>query len=607
MADAGPKKSDKILTDVDLKIVRDGEVPKAVGGVTRRNFLLYTIGAVAGGMFLGTVNTGCSGGSGRYTDPPVTYPIASDIFTTRRRVIVVDSVPGANPVFPWEISKFVQNGYGTWHYESGVDYGKQTNIMPAGYSGAGVTNTAQLLNFFTITDIHITDKESPAQLIYLAVKDYSVAPDPSLYSPVMLYTTHVLDAAIQTVNALHRQNAFDCGISLGDAANDSQYNELRWYIDVMDGKVITPSSGGNAGADTIDYQKPYKAAGLDESIPWYQTIGNHDHLWLYEPGNSYLQQAYTGANMLQLGDLFLDPNAINERTYYMGTLDGSTPYGNIIGTGPVSSTSPITIAADPNRRSVWGTRNRWMSEFLTTSSNPAGHGFTQTNVDNDFACYSFEPKSNMPLKIIMLDNTQNDKDHVSGNAHGSLDQPRYEWLVSELDQGQTAGQLMIIAAHIPIGVAAPGSFCSWSPDAYVTEAQLIAKLQTYSNLILWISGHRHYSQITPFNSPDPSQPERGFWEVETASLRDFPQQFRTFQIVRNSDNTVSIIITCVDPAVADGSPASISRSYGVAAQQIYNTTLLPSNPSHVYNAELIKQLSPAMQMKIQSYGTPIPR
>lgn len=572
--------------------------------LTRREFVKYSAGTAAC-ISMGTFGYGCSGNGGG--SQILQYPIASDVFTTRQRVIVADTIPGANTVYPWEIPKFKDNGYGAWHYERGIDSGKQTDIMPAGYSATAVTNTAKLLNFFTITDIHITDKESPAQLIYLAVKDFNVAPNPSIYSPVMLYTTHVLDAAIQTVNALHKQDAFDCGISLGDAANDGQYNEMRWYIDVIDGKVITPSSGGHAGAETIDYQRPYKAAGLDKSIPWYETIGNHDHLWLYVPGDNYIQQAYTSANILQLGDVQLDPNAINERTYYMGVLDGNTPYGNIIGAGPVSTTNPITIVADPNRRSFWGTRSGSMSEFLTTSSNPVGHGYTQTNVDNDFACYSFEPKQNMPLKIIMLDDTQNQKDiHVTGNAHGSLDQPRYEWLVRELDQGQAEGKLMIIAAHIPIGVAAPGAFDSWSPDAYVTEPQLIAKLQTYPNLILWISGHRHYNQVTPFKSPDPSHPELGFWQVETASLRDFPQQFRTFRIVRNSDNTISIIITCVDPAVREGSPASISRSYSVAAQQIYKITLLPSsNLAHVYNAELIKQLSPEMQTKIQNFGTPI--
>ena len=62
--------------------------------------------------------------------------------------------------------------------------------------------------------------------------------------------------------------------------------------------------------------------------------------------------------------------------------------------------------ADPNRHSL--NMKDWMSEFFNTSSNPVGHGFTQTNIDNDFASYSFDPKSNIPIKIIMLDDTQSE-------------------------------------------------------------------------------------------------------------------------------------------------------------------------------------------------------
>jgi metallophosphoesterase (TIGR03768 family) len=439
-------------------------------------------------------------------------------------------------------------------------------------------------------------------MIYLAMLHCNESPV-ALYSPIMLYTTHVLDAAIQTVNSLHKQKSFDCGISLGDACNSTQYNELRWYIDVIDGKVITPSSGNHAGADTIDYQKPYKAAGLDKTIPWYQTIGNHDHIWITMNPSNYILQTYTGEDILQMGDYLVDPNALNERTYYMGTLDGNTPYGNIIGAGPVSTTSAIKVAADEKRRSLKNSGREWMSEFFNTSSNPMGHGLSQTNIDNALACYSFEPKSNMPIKVIVLDDTQGENDiDDQGNAHGSLDKRRYEWLVSELDKGQAEGKLMIVAAHVPIGVEPPGSEMGWSPAAYVSETDLIAKLHTYPNLAMWISGHRHESIVTPFKSPDPNHPELGFWEVETPSLRDFPQQFRTFEIMRNSDNNISIIVTDVDPAVKDGSPAATSRSYGVAAQQIYKN---PKSNTGVYNAELIKQLSPEMQVKIQNYGTPI--
>ena len=186
--------------------------------------------------------------------------------------------------------------------------------MPATYSGASATKTAKLLNFFTITDIHITDKESPDQLIYLGLKD-GIS---SAYSAVMLYTTHVLDAAVQTINALHKQHPIDFGISLGDTCNNTQYNELRWYVDVLDGKVITPSSGAHAGAGAIDYQKPYKAAGLDKTIPWYQALGNHDHFWMGTfPVNDYLRQTYIGEDILKLGDIFTVPDGMNGG-FYMG-------------------------------------------------------------------------------------------------------------------------------------------------------------------------------------------------------------------------------------------------------------------------------------------------
>jgi hypothetical protein len=229
-----------------------------------------------------------------------------------------------------------------------------------------------------------------------------------------------------------------------------------------------------------------------------------------------------------------------------------------------------------------------------------------------FACYSFEPEADIPVRIIVLDDTQKDENIPGGssNGHGSLDQERYTWLVNELDKGQAEGKLMIIAAHIPIGVrleeSGLGSLMAWDTYAAVSDTELIARLHTYPNLLLWVSGHRHQNTITALKSPDPGHPELGFWEVETASLRDFPQQFRTFEIVRNSDNTVSIFTTDVDPSVRKGSPAVISRSYAVAANQIFNLTAEPF-PDGAYNAELVKQLTPEMQVKIQNLGTPVGR
>jgi len=553
---------------------------------------------------------------------PKGYEIASDVQTTLQRTVA----PGATPstaIALDEVSKYNQCGYGNWNYGSGLPYDRRLDLMPATYGGSAVTKKTKLLNFFTISDIHITDKESPNQLIYLQRLHPTLPVGASLHSGIMPYTTHVLDAAVQTVNALHKQNPIDFGLSMGDACNSTQYNELRWFIDVMDGKVITPSSGAHLGADTIDYQKPYTAAGLDETIPWYQTLGNHDHFWIGSIPVDYslrkdLRQSYITDEVFAAGDVLSDRRKINSRDCYMGVLDGSTPYGDLIKAGPVGNfSSAPKVVADPDRRSLL--RTEWMNEFFNTSSSPVGHGFNVSEANNGFACYSFVPKPTVPIKVIVLDDTQKeDDDSIDIHGHGFLDEARWTWLKKELADGDAAGQLMIIAAHVPINVevTAPNSQMGWwpNPQNAVTLPNLIAELQSHPNLIMWVSGHRHLNTVKAFISPDPvNAPEKGFWQVETPSLRDFPQQFRTFEIYLNSDNTISIVTTDVDPAVKEGTPAATSRKYAIAATQIvgtwdFTTKLNPTNdptikpmPTGSYNAELVKQLSPEMRAKMQNY------
>ena len=263
-----------------------------------------------------------------------------------------------------------------------------------------------------------------------------------------------------------------------------------------------------------------------------------------------------------------------------------------------------------------------MREFFTTTSIPVGHGFTRSNIDNDFACYTFEPKSDMPIKVIVLDDTDKKNEALTGPMYvgsGGLDQARLDWLKTELRKGQDEGKLMVIAANIPIKPQRSLTDNTPSNGFYDTtngplgEDTLLATLHSYPNLILWIAGHRHLNVVTaqPYDPSISSQgPQNSFWEVETASLRDFPQQFRTFDIRRNTDNTdntISILVTSVDPAVAAGSPAAKSRGYAIGAARIFGATpaILADTTSHAYNAEFVKQLSPEMQAIIPNYGSPI--
>lgn len=615
----------KTKANLNEEIPTSGDTTFA-SNISRRDFMKYSVGTVTG-IYMGTAIYGC--GSSTTTSSPAPWPTAKDVYTTVQQQVLPVPVSSSEPqINPRDLKLYGEFGYSAWQVGPGLPCTKWKSIAP---DYADAPNAALLLSFFAMTDIHIADKESPAQPLYIGwMQSYGPASYglSSAFSPVLLASTHVLDAAIQTINALHKKTPFDFGISLGDATNNTQYNELRWYIDVIDGKAITPSSGAHLGADTIDYQKPFQAAGLDKSIPWYQVIGNHDQFWM---GSSCEDEktlaAHVSSQVLNM-DNSPDPSAgaVDRTGYYMGVIDGADPLGAVILAGPQENfATPPTVVADPNRRSLatpTSSTLNWMKEFFSTSSKPVGHGFSQTNLDNDFACYSFLPKSAIPIKIIVLDDTCKGPGQPN-YAAGSIDQTRLDWLKNELQAGQDNNQLMIIAAHIPFRPyrnlvtdpaqveSSPPFMSLFIPKPYpgatsvVSDTSLLAILQNYPNLIMWMSGHRHMNTITP--QIHPTDPTRSFWEVETSSLRDFPQQFRTFRICRNSDNTISIIVTNIDPAVAAKSPATTSRGSAIATARIFGATpaIIADATSHAVNAELVVQLSPEMQAVIAGAGTPV--
>lgn len=592
------------------------------GGLSRRSFLQSSTALVS------AASLGALLGAPAWGRDVRRYPIERPALTTRERMLAFPAslTPGLSKTELHHVPRYKDFGYGEWSFGSGLPVAQRLELMPAGYAKPASGAVARFIKFFSFSDIHITDKEAPNQLIHFQQNEPQAVNNTSIYSPVMLYSTQVLDAAVQTVNDLHRRDPFDFGISLGDACNSASFNELRWYIDVLDGKVITPSSGAHRGADSVDFQMPFQAAGLDKSLPWYQTLGNHDHFMIgsfpfdADPALGF-RQSYTDDKVWAIGNalrlnlatfpaLFDYRNLRSAPAYFAGVIDGASPYGAIIHAGraddPAFKGRAPQIAPDPDRRPL--VRADWFAEFFNTTTQPVGHGFhlvDRSGADGaEFACYSFLPKSDVPLKIIVLDATRSDHDGSKDiHGHGYLDARRWAWLKAELARGQAENQLMIIAAHIPIGVSPIGSEMEWwlgdrtaKPgfDNAVDLAGLVSTLQQTPNLLMWIAGHRHMNTVKAFPSADPGKPEQGFWQVETCSLRDFPQQFRTFEVSLNSDYTVSIEALNVDIAVADGTPAAQSRKYAIAAQQIVQNDITANFPNFATAGGGGKMAIPAM-------------
>ena len=67
-------------------------------------------------------------------------------------------------------------------------------------------------------------------------------------------------------------------------------------------------------------------------------------------------------------------------------------------------------------------------------------------------------------------------------------------------------------------------------------ADLVALLHRFPNVVLWLNGHTHTNTIRP--RPDPADPKRGFWEVTTCAVVDWPCQTRVVELLDHGEYPV---------------------------------------------------------------------
>jgi metallophosphoesterase (TIGR03767 family) len=472
-----------------------------------------------------------------------------------------------------------------------------------------------LMAFSQFSDIHMLDAESPARVEFL--DRYADPGSPgaaelaflaTTYRPQEILTVQVADAMVRAVNRISRGPATGAPLAFtictGDNVDNTQYNETRWAIDVLDGRqTVTPGSGDPAlyqgVMDWVDYdinywhpggtppgsaddlprsvygfpvvpgllaaaKVPFAAAGLD--MPWLTAFGNHDGLVQGSlPDNPGFAQIATGSDKIT----GLAPGTNVELLFEDLAANSPAVLGLLTG-GPSRQ-----VRADQNRRLM--SRAEIVQEHFVTTGRPSGHGYTSQNVADGTAYYTFDLG---PIRFIVLDTV-----NQGGGADGSLDKAQFGWLGQQLIAGSSSyldasGQvvrqrvrdrLFILFSHHTIATMDNPSLAPEEAGPRVLGPQVQALLLQFPNVIAWVNGHTHINQVTGFARPSGSPFDGGFWEVNTASHIDWPQQSRLVEVADNRDGTLSVIATITDAAAPPSyggrldpaGLASLSRELGI--------------------------------------------
>ena len=410
-----------------------------------------------------------------------------------------------------------------------------------------------------LSDLHVCDAESPARAEYLDRYSDPDSPyreelgDIGTYRPQEAFTVQVATTMVGTVNAWRHGPvtgaSIDSVLLTGDLTDNAQRNELAWYQGIVEGGVISPRSGDDArsswvGATNADYwderywhpdgapegvdpDRPTRLYGYPTipglveaarrdvvspglSLPWISVHGNHDGLLqgTVAPDDD-LRALATGTERI------------------IGLPEGLDPMVTALtidGTGPVNyihdATSPRTVIAPDEGRDFVDP-----DEFTGTTRPADGAGAAKYFVTDVGR-----------LRIVALDTV-----NPHGGWQGSLGQEQFDWLVRTLDE--SADRYVVIASHHPSPTLTNG-YAPEGAERRVLGDRVVELLLARANVIAWIAGHVHFHAAGRHGDD-----ERGFWEITTSSLIDWPQQARILEFARVSDAgrpEIAIISTVVD-------------------------------------------------------------
>jgi hypothetical protein len=133
-----------------------------------------------------------------------------------------------------------------------------------------LNNTASIINFLQLSDFQLADEESPArvELLDSSQRAPGLNPFSAAYRPQEAMGAQIVEAMVRQARNTTSPvtgEPLDLTVVTGDNADSQQYNETRWFIDVLDGTVgprrhgrhRQPRPGDGPGRD-----RPQDRAGL---------------------------------------------------------------------------------------------------------------------------------------------------------------------------------------------------------------------------------------------------------------------------------------------------------------------------------------------------------
>ena len=283
---------------------------------------------------------------------------------------------------------------------------------------------------------------------------------------------------------------------------------LRAVVKTLNASKVQPDLVINTG-DAIDIgTRPELIGFLSEmnqlQIPWFETIGNHDCLGLGNIPPRFLEA-------------FTDLDFLNKREFIQMHFpqEGQTTRGR--GFGSRAKGFDFSPGFMENRENF--------QAFYAFTAVPPIEGKMNELIQPG-------------VRFYVLDTVG-----AEGSAAGTIEKDQIRWLSSELDRYRS--HLAIVVSHHPIGAINQGS------------DELLDLLLDHPQVICLVTGHEHMNRIKAFTLP--GDPGRGFWQIQTSSLIDFPQEARMLEIFDNGDGT-GVIRTFVFNQQAKGQLGENARA-----------------------------------------------